>query len=73
VEVTIAEHDGGDERVVATVIEMEHFRDDAGGQVPGDEAGLDPVTDDREVVKLGGGMMPARLASGRSLESHIPA
>ena len=30
VEVTIAEHDSGDERVVAAVVEIEHFRDDAG-------------------------------------------
>jgi hypothetical protein len=73
VEVTIAEHDGGDERVAAAVVEIEHFRDDAGREVPGDKARLDPVTDDREVIELGGGMMPARSLSRRSLEIHAPA
>jgi hypothetical protein len=53
VEVTIAEHHGGDERVVAAVVKIEHFRDDAGRQVTGEEARLDPVSNDREVIELG--------------------
>lgn len=70
VKIAVAERDRGDQRAPAAVVEREHLRDHAGREQRGEAVLVDPVGDDREVVELGGGVMPAVSLAWRSQVVH---